>query len=134
MRWFIRRRVWHLLEVVLVGSIPDDHLGVELCATFLAGLPVSFVALIEVICAEGVTAVVPATAVGGVREEDVLVLIVTNPVAAAFGLRQIPGFAAEPATWLVRLLLGWCFHLFLFRLTSGLTGSAPCALYGAAPC
>ena len=104
---FIRGRVWHLLEIVLVGSIPDDHLGLELCAAFFAGLPVSFVPLIEVKRAEGVALVVPTTAFGGVRERDVLVQIVTDPIAAAFGLDQILGFAAQPAARFIRFFLGW---------------------------
>lgn len=104
-----RRLVWrwigHLLEVVLVGPVPNDHLGLEIRPAYLAGLPVTLVTLIEVMAAEGISAMVAAATYPGVREGNILMLIVADPVPAAFGPGQILCLAAEPAARLFSLLL-----------------------------
>src|SRR5260370_29643907 len=46
--------------------------------------------------AKGETAVIAMATVAGVRELDVLVFVIANPLAAALGFRQLACLAAEP--------------------------------------
>jgi acyl-CoA hydrolase len=47
--------------------------------------------LAKMVATEGISAVVPVAAIISVREHDVFMLVVTNPVAAAFRLYKILG-------------------------------------------
>jgi hypothetical protein len=61
--------------------------------------------LVEMVAAKGVSAVVPLAAIFRIREHDVLMLVTTNPVAAAFRLRKISGLATKAAARLVTAFL-----------------------------
>jgi hypothetical protein len=82
-----RGRVLQLLEVIFVRPVVHVEFGFEFLAAGRASLPGARVLLGMVISAEREAPMVPVTAVPGIREENVLVLVVTDPVATAFGPR-----------------------------------------------
>jgi hypothetical protein len=67
--------------------------------------------LIMMVSAKGKTAVVSAATVSCIREDYILMLIVTDPVAATVGLAQIFCLAAEPAPGFRYFLIGFGFML-----------------------
>jgi len=63
--------------------------------------------------AQRVMIMVPMTAVACVREHNVLVLVIADPIPAAFGLRQVSCLSAKTAA----SDRGAAFLRFLFDLT-----------------
>ena len=61
--WLEFGRVLQFFEVVLVGAVPDVHLGLEGVASFLAVFPVAIMSFVVMKPAEGKTIMVPAAAV-----------------------------------------------------------------------
>jgi hypothetical protein len=86
--------VLQLLEVVLVRPKVHVEFGLELLAADRACLPGTRVLLGMVKPTERVAPMVPVAAVPGMSEENVPVLVVTDPVATAFGARESIRFAA----------------------------------------
>jgi hypothetical protein len=107
-------QVFKFLEVVLVGAVPDVHLGFEGFAAFVAVFPVACMSFIVMGPAEGIAIVVSIAAVPGVRERDILVMIVANPVPAAIGLSDLSDFATQATARLLSLGLR-CIHISLAR-------------------
>jgi len=64
--------------------------------------------------AEGIAIVVSVATVPGVRERDILVMIVANPVPAAIGFSDLSDFATQATARLLSLGLR-CSHLSLAR-------------------
>jgi len=95
---FVGRRVGQLLEVVFVGSIPHENLRLEVGSAFRAVLPFSRVPLAVMVGAEGVSAVIAMATVPGVGEKHVILLVITNPLTATLGAREVVLLAAQPAT------------------------------------
>ena len=96
------RRVLQLLEIVFVGSVPDVHLCIIGVPTFLAVLPGPFMAFIVMNPAKGVAVMVPIAAIPCIRERDILVMVVADPILAAVGFPEFPGFATKTtgtASW-----------------------------------
>lgn len=111
MRWLERGGVLQLFEVVVVGSVPHVHLRFERGAALFARFPGTRMPFIVVIPTQGKSLMVSAATVPGIREQDVLVLVVADPVLAALGRRQIARFTAESAAWLTRFpLCRGCHH------------------------
>jgi hypothetical protein len=112
--WFECGRVFQFLEVVLVGAVPDVHLGFKGFAAFVAVFPEACMSFIVMGPAEGIAIVVSVATVPGVRERDIFVMIVANPVPAAIGLSDISDFATQATARLLTLGLR-CSHLSLAR-------------------
>jgi len=112
--WLECGRIFQFLEIVLVGAVPDVHLGFEGFAAFVAVFPVAYMSFIVMGPAEGIAIVVPVAAVPGVRERDILVMIVAYPVPAAIGLSDLSDFATQATARLLTLELRCC-HLALTR-------------------
>jgi len=79
------RRIRQLLEVVLVGSVPNIHFSFHAFRAFRTVLPIPFVPLREMVTTQGVSSVVSAATVAGKGEGGVLVLIIAYPVTTALG-------------------------------------------------
>jgi len=65
----------------------------------VAILPVPRVALVVMECADGISTVVPVATVARVRKDDVLMLVIADPISTAVGLGQSSGFSAQAAAW-----------------------------------
>ena len=113
--WLECGRVLQFLEIVLVGAVPDVHLGFEGFAAFVAVFPVACMSFIVMGPAEGIAIVVSVAAVPRVRERDILVMIVAYPVPAAIGLSDLSDFATQATARLLTLGLR-CSHLIPRRL------------------
>jgi len=120
--WLEGGRVLQLLKVVLVGAVPDVHLGLERVAAFLAVFPVASMSFVVMKPAEGVAIVVPAAAIPRIRERDVLFMVVAYPIPAAIGLSDLTGFATQSTARLLTLGLR-CRHLFPRMLWGSLFAS-----------
>ena len=94
----IIRRIRQLLKVVFVGAEPHVPLGLKVRPAVRAVLPSSGVAFVMVMGAPGVAPVVAVATVPGIGEEDVFVLVVANPLAAAFRAGEPARLAAQSAT------------------------------------
>jgi hypothetical protein len=90
--------IGELLEVVLVGPVPYDHLGLKSGAALFAVLPIPRVPLGVVIAAKRHSAVVAMATVAGVRKENIFPLVVADPVPAALGFDQPAGFSTQAAS------------------------------------
>ena len=90
-----RGRILQSLEIVLVRAIPYVHLGFEGLSAFLTFFPLSRVSLRMMEPAQRVAVVVPVTAVLGIGEQDVLVVVVADPVSTTIGFGEFLGFAAK---------------------------------------
>lgn len=100
------RRIRQLLEVVLVGSVPNIHFSFHAFGAFRTVLPIPFVPLREMVTTQGVSSVVSAATVAGKGKGGVLVLIIAYPVATALGSgERLRRTSAQTATGLV--FLGW---------------------------
>ena len=108
--WLECGRVLQFLEVVLVGAVPDVHLGFEGVTAFLAVFPVANMPFVVMGPTESVAIMISVAAVSGVRERDILVMIVANPVPAAIGLSDLSDFATQATARLLSLGLR-CSHL-----------------------
>lgn len=79
-----RRRVFQLLEIERVRRVPGVHLGLELRSAPRAARPITGVLFMVMKGAESLAIVVSVAAIPSVRENDVFVFIVADPVVAAF--------------------------------------------------
>ena len=93
-RWLESWRIFELFEVILVRPIVDIHFGLEVIPAFLAGLPVAGMSFVEVMAAQCVAVMVSVTTIAGIGKQDIVLFVVTDPIAAALGLRQVFGLAA----------------------------------------
>ena len=112
-RWLEFGRVFKFFEIVFVRAVIDIHLGLEAIAAFFAGFPVARVPFIEVRTAQCIAVMVAGTTVMGIGKQDVILMVVADPIAAALGFGQIFGFTTQSAA-----------RLFFPRLFSGLTALA----------
>lgn len=103
-------KVWRVLqhfEVVLVGAVVHVQLGLDVLPAFAAGFPIPLVTLCVVEPAQGVAAVIAMAAILGIGKELVVLLVVADPLPAAFRLHESRPLPAEEA------LLGWgCLRLW----------------------
>jgi hypothetical protein len=83
--WLECGRILQFLVVVLVGAVPDVHLGFEGFAAFVAVFPEACMSFIVMGPAEGIAIVVSAAAVPRIRERDILVMIVAYPILTSVG-------------------------------------------------
>ena len=60
-------------------------------------------AFIVMVGTEGIAAVIPMATVTGKGEEHIVLLIITNPAAAAVRLYQVFHLAAQTTSWFVSL-------------------------------
>ena len=88
------RRVRELLEIELVGAVPDVHLRLEFLPALGTVFPIAIVAFHVVEAAKSVTPVVASTTVLGIREHHVVVFVIADPGIAALGFGQVLGLAA----------------------------------------
>jgi hypothetical protein len=95
---FVLRRVLQFHEVILVSSVPDVHFGLKSFSAFSTLPPIAAVAFHVMVTAEGVAPVVSMATVCRVRENDVLILIVANPLATALCSGQLVFLAAQPTS------------------------------------
>jgi hypothetical protein len=95
--WFIFWGVLQRLEIVLIRPEIHVHLCLEAFPAQRAVFPVPRMIFVVMIAAERIMTVVPVTAVSRIREQDVLILIVTDPVVTTFRFRQLPCLAAQAA-------------------------------------
>jgi len=86
--------MFQLLEIVLVSSVPNVHLRLERLATNPTVLPLPRMALHVMKTAESQPPVISRAAIMSIREENVLVLIITDPIATTVGLDEIAGLPA----------------------------------------
>ncbi len=92
----IFRRILKLLEIVLVCPVVDIHLCFGTVSAFWTIFPVTRVSFRVVEPAQCESPVIPAATVASVRKQDVVVLVVADPVPAALGLGQFPLLATKP--------------------------------------
>jgi hypothetical protein len=91
------RWVGKLLEIVFVRSVPHVHFGLETVAAFRTGLPVPIVFLIVVESTKGEADMVAPATIAGVREHDILVSIITDPLTTTRGLGELTSTPAQSA-------------------------------------
>jgi len=118
-RWLICRRIFKLLKIVFISSIPNIHLCHERTPAEFAIFPVSRMLLGMMVTAKGKSIMVAMTTVPRIRKRYIFVFIVAYPVATAFSLYQVFRFPAEPAPKYWLFLYGFIFMLcshFLFVL------------------
>lgn len=112
--WWVLQR----LEVILVRAIPDIHLRRNGAEALFAILPMTLVAVMPVKRAERVAVVISRATVPRVREQDVFVMVIANPVSATTGLHQILRLAAKAAAGL-RWIRFYCWtHLVIGSFVS----------------
>jgi hypothetical protein len=116
--WLKRWGIRHFFKIVLIGSIPHIHLGFEGVAAFLTILPVSSVPFVVVVGTERISTVVSVAAITRVRKQDVLVLVIADPVPATVGLDQLYGLAAQPTTRLLHRVCRFAFRHLLIAFPS----------------
>ena len=92
--WFEFWRVLQFFKVVFICPIIDIHLCLKITPAFLAGLPITRMPFVEMVAAQCVAIMVSGATVAGVRKQDILMLVIANPIAAALGFGQVFGFAA----------------------------------------
>jgi hypothetical protein len=110
--WLEGWGIQQFFKIVFIGSIPHVHLGFEGVAAFLTIPPVSSVPLVVVVGTERISTVVSVATVTRVGKQNVLVLVIADPVPAAVGLGQLSGLPAQPATRLARRVCRFAFgHL-----------------------
>jgi hypothetical protein len=96
-----RAVAWWILqldEVVLVRAVVDIHLRLDIFAALLAVAPITGVFFGGMVAAEGIAPMVSGAAIPGIGKDDVTVLVVTDPLAAARGPREFPPLAAQATT------------------------------------
>lgn len=91
------RGILEHLEVIFVRAIPNVEFRLERFAADLAVLPVPLVPVLIVKRANRVAVVVACATVPRVGEQDVFVMVVADPIAAATGPHQILRLAAQAA-------------------------------------
>src|SRR5207245_55589 len=91
----VGRRVLQLLEVVLVRPVVDVDLGLEISPAPAALLPGAAVSLRVVVAAQREAPMVAVTAVPRVREQDVRLLVVADPLPATPRRGQLRRLAAQ---------------------------------------
>jgi hypothetical protein len=107
--WLERRGIRQFFKIVFIGSIPHIHLGFKRVAASLTILPASRVPLVMVVGTERISTVVSVATVTRVGKQDVLVLVIADPIPAAVGLGQLSGLPAQPATRLARRVCRFAF-------------------------
>jgi len=110
--WLECGRVLQFLEVVLVGAVPDVHLGFEGVTAFLAVFPVANMPFVVMGPTESVAIMISVAAVSRVGKRNIFFMIVAYAVPAAIGLSDLTGFATQSTTRLLALGLR-CGHIFL---------------------
>jgi hypothetical protein len=78
-----------LFEIVFIGSIPNVNLGSEIPAAFGAFFPIAGVLFGRMESSQRVMVVISMAAVARIREHNVLVLVIADPVRAAFRLHEV---------------------------------------------
>ncbi len=107
-------RVFQLFEVVFIRPIIDVHLSLDTFATLLAGFPIPRVFFFVMMTADRVPAVVAMAAISGIREQLVFMLVIANPLPAAFRPGQVFCIAAQSALWFFRgIFFDLTFSLFI---------------------
>ena len=82
-------------KLLLIRAIPDIHFGLETLSAFLAILPATFVAFVMMRTTEGITVMIAVAGIVREREENVIFLVIANPIVAAGRARQ--GFRGRSA-------------------------------------
>jgi len=90
-------RILKFLEIVLVRPVVDGHLCFGVFSALWTIFPVTRVSFRMVVPAQCESSVIPVATAASVGEQDVIVLIVADPVATALGLGQF-AFLATKAT------------------------------------
>jgi hypothetical protein len=86
-------RVLQFLEVVLVGAVPDVHLGLEGVTAFLAVFPVASMAFVVMGPTKGVAVVISVATVPRVGKRNIFFMIVAYPVPTAISISNLTGFS-----------------------------------------
>ena len=95
-RWLVFWRILQFLEVVLVRSIRDIHLHLNVFSTLWTLFPMARVFFGMVVAAQGEPPVIPVATVPSIREQHVLIFVVADPVAATLCLGQFPFLTTKP--------------------------------------
>jgi hypothetical protein len=90
-------RIQQLLEVIFVSSKVNVHFCLVVIAAFRAVLPPPLVSFLEMMTAECVAPVVATATVAGIREQDVLIFVVADPLAATFASCEVLSATAQSA-------------------------------------
>ena len=116
----ISRRIGQLVKIILVGAVPDVIFRHEAVPAFSALLPIAIMFFPVMMRAQRVMIMVSMTAVARVREHNVLVLVIADPILTAICLRQVSRLSAKTTAIFKYSFLGLLFCLrhgsFLFRL------------------
>jgi hypothetical protein len=88
--WWIRQ----FFKIVIICAVVDIHFGFKTFSALLASLPVPGMFLHEMAAAQCITTVVARAAVSSVREQDIIILIVANPLITTICLGQFFCFTA----------------------------------------
>lgn len=88
------RRVLQFFKVVLVCPVVDIHFRLLTFFTFFAILPIASMIFLVVLAAKGVAVMIAGAAIMGIREHDILIVIIANPLVAAERFCQFSCFAA----------------------------------------
>ena len=99
------RWIGHLLPVVLVRTVPRDNFRFGHLPAEWARLPITLVVIVVMVGAERKPSVIAMTAVPCVGERDVLVLVVADPLAAAFRPHEVLCRPADEALLLLAVLV-----------------------------
>ena len=99
MRRFVSRRVLQFHEVVFIGAVINIRFIVKRFAALGTGLPITGMPFVVVAATKREAAVIARATIPRVGEEDIVALVVANPLAAALGLDELGLLAAQPATW-----------------------------------
>lgn len=92
--WFKGGRVLKFHEIEFVGSIIDIHFSFKRLFAFETLLPNAFMFFDIMKAAQGVATMISAATVRVIREWDVFMLIIANPLSATFRSYQILRFPA----------------------------------------
>ena len=81
-------------EIEVIRPVKNIYLGFKGASALRTVLPAARVPFSMMVCAQGVTAVIPVAAISCIGKRDVLVFIITDPLIAAFCFRQFLRFPA----------------------------------------
>jgi hypothetical protein len=91
-------RVRQFLKIIFIRAVVNINLGFKIITAFFAGFPIPGMSFVEMITAQCVAVMISAATVIGVREQNIFVVVITDPIATTLRFSQIPCFTAQPAT------------------------------------
>jgi hypothetical protein len=109
-RWLIVWRVLQLLKIVFIRTIIHIHLGlVEIVLTDRTVFPAARMIFDIVVATQRITSMISAAAIPSIREQNILILVITDPLITAFCPRQVARFSAQATSRDVCWILPFLF-------------------------